>query len=158
GFTPATAARCLVGLLALGIVVALGPGRFLMAAASNTARYLEPAFTIRPALPTYVSTIFTYPQSKYWYGVLIVGWLLGLAIARGRVRLLPAIAAISFATYVVLAIVFLFVPLPWILPIPIYHEQILTQWYVLGAGIGYAALCSAAIEKLSFRAKSKLAG
>jgi hypothetical protein len=158
GFKLATAARCLVGLLALAIVFALGPGRFLLAMATNTSRYLEPEFTTRPGVPDYVSTIFQYSQSKYCYGVLIVGWLLGLALVRGRARLLPIIAVVSFATQFLASIVFLFVAIPWSLPIPIYYEEAFMPWYVIGAGVGYAALIAAAAEKAWFPLKSRLAG
>ena len=70
GFKGATAARCLTGLLALGIVIALGPGRFLLAMSTNTSRYLEPELNSYPGLPVFTSTI--YPSTpkqnmSIWY-------------------------------------------------------------------------------------------
>jgi hypothetical protein len=144
GLQAATAARWSALILAFGLVYAAGPGRFLFALASNSARYREPALNTYGQVPDMASTVFDYPQTKYVFGVLIIGWGLGLVLSRGRARLLPVVGAVSFAAQLLFTIVFLFADVRWVLPPPVYYQMALTPFYVLGAGVGYAELLSRA--------------
>lgn len=120
---------------------------------TDTSRYLETAFNTYPQLPGFASTIFDYPQAKYEYAILIVGWSLGLALCRGRVRLLPLVATVAFAVQLIFAAFFLLADVRWVLPAPTYYQLVFTGWYMVGAGIGYGALLSGALRVFSSAAQ-----
>jgi hypothetical protein len=156
GLKAATAARCLVLLLALGLVYGLGPGRFLVAMAENTSRYLEPKLNTYAQIPVLASSVFNYTETKYVFAILILGWVLGLSFSSGRVRLLPIVAALSFAAQLVFIVIFLFADIRWILPPPSYYQMVFTPFYVIGAGVGYAALLSTVVAWVSRQRKPNL--
>ncbi len=139
GLRPATAARWLALLLALAIVYASGPGRFLLLMSLDTSRYVETALNTYSQVPLYASSVFQYLGVEYIYAFMMIGWVLGLALCRGRARLLPIVAAITFAVDVIFTAVFLLANVRWIIPLPLYYQMTFIPWQVLGAGVGYGA-------------------
>ncbi len=139
GLRPATAARCVTLLLALVLVYAAGPGRYVLTMSHNTSRYIETALTMYPQIPLFASSIFLYSGGRSVYAFMMVGWGLGLVLCRGRVRLLPIVAILAFAAQVILTAFFLLADVRWIIPIPASFQTGFTPWYVIGAGVGYGA-------------------
>ncbi len=139
GLRPATAARWFSLLLALAIVYATGPGRFLLLMSLDTSRYVESALNTYWQVPLYASSVFEYAGVKYIYAFMMIGWVLGLALCRGRARLLPIVAAITLAVDVIITAVFLLANVRWIIPLPLYYQMAFIPWQVLGAGMGYGA-------------------
>ncbi len=149
GLRPATAARWLTLLLALALVYAAGPGRYVLAMSHNTSRYIETALNTPPQLPRMASTVFWYSGVKYIYVAMMIGWALGLVFCRGRARLLPIVAAIAFAVQVIFTAFFLLADARWIIPIPLSFQTGFTPWYVMGAGVGYGAALWAIVLAVS---------
>src|SRR5262249_48373391 len=78
------------------------------------------------------------PNTKYFYFACGLGWLLGIALLRGRARLLCLAAAASFVCFLAYSAVYLLLEgAPWTPPIPIYVEQCLLPLYLAAGVVGY---------------------
>src|SRR5262245_13113108 len=113
--------------LALSLVLLIGSGALSYAytLTQYTARVhfsavLERAFSIG-----FGSILFTSANAKFYYLACILGWVVGLAFAAGRVRTLIAAGMIAFMFYCFYAAAFLLLPVTWWLPLPLYVEHCL---------------------------------
>src|SRR5215467_4944265 len=72
------------------------------------------------------------------YGLCVLGWVLGLLFARGRVRVLAVAGLLSFVFIVAYSATFLLM-LKWWLPLPLYIEHSLFPLFTTAAIAGYWA-------------------
>jgi len=143
-----------VGALACcgALLLASGAADYLHTLSQYTVRVQYPALVDRPRAFELVSAL-TYsvnanaPQfMKYFYLTFMLGCLLGLLALRGRGRLLPLAALMSFFVYVAYSTVYLLLlKAVWVPPIPIYFEQSLCALYISGAAAGYWGALQAGI-------------
>jgi hypothetical protein len=89
------------------------------------------------------SIMFISPKTAgSYYGICALGWLLGILLASGRVRLLAITGFISFAILVGYSATFLLMR-KWWLPLPLYVEHSLFPLFTIATIAGYwAALCA----------------
>jgi hypothetical protein len=73
-----------------------------------------------------------------YYSICALGWLLGMLLARGRVRVLVTAGLISFVILVAYSTTFLLM-LKWWLPLPLYIEHSLFPLFTIAAIAGYWA-------------------
>ena len=73
-----------------------------------------------------------------YYGLCVLGWLLGILFARGRVRVLAVAGLLSFVFIVAYGATFLLM-LKWWLPLPLYVEHSLFPLFTTAAIAGYWA-------------------
>lgn len=122
------------------ILYALGVVDYVLAMDHYTARYYLREEFFRPQVPDFVSTLFDFPNAGASYAFLILGWMAGLFLCRGRQRLIPVMAALNFTWLVAYSSAYLFGTLHWFAPIPVYVEEYTIHIAGLGAVIGWAAL------------------
>src|SRR5262245_689482 len=92
------------------------------------------------------SIVFISPKTAgSYYGLCAVGWLLGLLLARGRVRVLAIVGLASFATVVVYSTTYLLMRNSWLL-LPVYVEHCLFPLFTMAAMAGYWAAGVAAFK------------
>jgi hypothetical protein len=92
------------------------------------------------------SIVFISPKTAgSYYGLCAVGWLLGLLLARGRVRVLAIVGLVSFATVVVYSTTYLLIHKWWLL-LPLYVEHCLFPLFTMAAMAGYWAAGVAAFK------------
>jgi len=73
-----------------------------------------------------------------YYGICVLGWLLGILFAHGRVRVLAVAGLLSFVFIVAYGATFLLM-LKWWLPLPLYVEHSLFPLFTTAAIAGYWA-------------------
>jgi hypothetical protein len=83
------------------------------------------------------SILFTSPNAKYYYGLCILGWTIGIISARGRVRVLVATGAAAFGFYLLYTFGFVLLDVNWWLPLPFYVEHCLAYLFMPSAIAGY---------------------
>src|SRR5262249_48989253 len=87
--------------------------------------------------PTLASIVFISPRTAGgYYGICALGWLLGILLASGRVRVLVMAGLMSFAFIVAYSATFLLM-LTWWLPLPLYVEHSLFPLFTTAAIAGY---------------------
>jgi hypothetical protein len=135
-------------LACCGIMLFLaGALGYLRTLSQYTARVQFPAVADRPRMVEFVSTAFISPGTKYFYLACALGWLLGLALLRGRPRLLCLAAAATFLCYVAYGVVYLLLEgVPWMPPIPTYVEQCVFPLYLAAGVAGYWGAMRAAAQ------------
>jgi hypothetical protein len=128
------------------LLVITGAASYLYTISQYTSRVQFPELVDRPRSLALATTLAYSPNMKTFYLTCALGWLLGLVMSRGRLRLLAAAAAASFGAYVVYSVIYLLLlNAVWVPPIPTYLEQSLWVLYVAGAVAGYwSALQTAA--------------
>ena len=90
------------------------------------------------------SIVFISPETAgSYYGICALGWLLGIVLARGRVRILAVAGLASFVFIVAYGATFLLM-LKWWLPLPLYVEHSLLPLFTTAAIAGYWAALRAA--------------
>jgi hypothetical protein len=131
-----------------GMVLFLaGALEYLRTLSQYTARVQFPAVADRPHLFAYVSTAFTSPITEYLYLSCTLGWLLGIALLRGRTRWLCLAAAATFLGYIAYSALYLLLEgVPWTPPIPSYVEQCVFPLYVAAGVAGYWGAVGAAAQ------------
>jgi len=98
---------------------------------SDTLAYVPQAFL--------ASIVFISPKTAGpYYVICALGWLLGMLLARGRVRVLVIAGLISFAILVAYSATFLLM-LKWWWPLPLYIEHSLFPLFTTAAIAGYRA-------------------
>jgi hypothetical protein len=132
-------------LACCGIVLFLaGALEYLRTLSQYTARVQFPAVADRPRMVEFVSAAFISPSAKYFYLVGALGWLLGIALLRGRTRSLCLAAAATFLCYMAYSAVYLLLEgAPWMPPIPTYVEQCVLPLYLVAGVAGYWAVFNA---------------
>src|SRR5215510_14817326 len=85
------------------------------------------------------SIVFISPETAgSYYGICALGWLLGILLARGRMRVLAVAGLASFVFIVAYGTTFLLM-LKWWLPLPLYVEHSLFPLFTTAAVAGYWA-------------------
>jgi hypothetical protein len=83
------------------------------------------------------SIVFISPETAgSYYGICALGWLLGILLASGRVRVLAVAGLVSFAFIVAYSATFLLMR-KWWLPLPLYVEHSLFPLFTTAAIAGY---------------------
>jgi hypothetical protein len=135
-------------LAGCGIVLFLvGALEYLRTLSQYTARVQFPAVGDRLRMVEFVSTAFISPSTKYFYLMCALGWLLGIALLRGRTRSLCLAAAATFLCYVAYGAVYLLLEgAPWMPPLPSYVEQCVVPLYLAAGVAGYWGAVRAAVQ------------
>src|SRR5438132_14212578 len=81
--------------------------------------------------------LFFSPNAKYFYGLCILGWAIGLILARGRVRVFVATGVAAFGYYLLYMMAFILLDVIWWLPIPFDIEHSLAYLFIASAVAGY---------------------
>ena len=81
--------------------------------------------------------LFFSPNAKYFYGLCILGWAIGLIFARGRVRVLVVTGVAAFGYYLLYMMAFVLLDVTWWLPMPVYIEHCLAYLFIASAVAGY---------------------
>src|SRR5262249_14377774 len=129
---------CLVLLLSIG---AIG---YVHTLTQYSARvWFSDALAYVPQ-PFLASIVFISPKTAgSYYGICAVGWLLGILLASGRVRVLAVAGLVSFAFIVAYSATFVLMR-KWWLPLPLYVEHSLFPLFTTAAIAGYWAALRAA--------------
>jgi hypothetical protein len=130
----------IVRCAALGICFAFllmsGALLYLYTLTQYTARVYFSALLERPFAPSYVSMLLSSPYAKYFYGPCVVGWMMGVVFAVGRVRVLVAAGLAAFLFFLVYAVAFVLLDVAWWLPLPFYVEHSLAPLFMVSAFAG----------------------
>ena len=109
---------------------------YLYTLTQYTARVYFSALLERPFAPSYVSMLLSSPYAKYFYGPCVVGWMMGVVFAVGRVRVLVAAGLAAFVFFLVYAVAFMLLDVAWWLPLPFYVEHSLAPLFMVSAFAG----------------------
>jgi hypothetical protein len=130
----------LIRCAALGITLALllvsGALLYVYTLTQYTSRVFFPALMERPFAPSYASILFTSPNGKYLYGLCLLGWVVGLVSAAGRVRVLVVAGSAAFAFFVLYLLAYMLLDVTWWLPLPFYVEHCLAPLFMVSAFAG----------------------
>jgi hypothetical protein len=131
------ALRCAALAVTLALLALSGPLPYAYTLTQSTARVYFSEVSERPFIIGYGSILLISPNAKYYYGLCIVGWAIGLIFARGRVRVLVAAGTAAFGFYALYALAFLLLDVTWWLPMPVYIEHCLAYLFIASAVAGY---------------------
>jgi hypothetical protein len=130
----------LIRCAALGVTLALllvsGALLYVYTLTQYTARVFFPALMERPFAPSYASILFSSPNGKYLYGLCLLGWVVGLVSAAGRVRVLVVAGSVAFAFFVLYLLAYMLLDVTWWLPLPFYVEHSLAPLFMVSAFAG----------------------
>jgi hypothetical protein len=130
----------LIRCAALGITLALllvsGALLYVYTLTQYTSRVFFPALMERPFAPSYASILFTSPNGKYLYGLCLLGWIVGLVSAAGRVRVLVVAGLAAFAFFLLYLLAYMLLDVTWWLPLPFYVEHGLAPLFMVSAFAG----------------------
>jgi hypothetical protein len=130
----------LIRCAALGVTLALllvsGALLYVYTLTQYTSRVFFPALMERPFAPSYASILFTSPNGKYLYGLCLLGWVVGLVSAAGRVRVLVVAGLAAFAFFVLYLLAYMLLDVTWWLPLPFYVEHSLAPLFMVSAFAG----------------------
>jgi len=129
--------RCAALAVTLALLILSGPLLYAYTLTQSTARVYFSEAAVRAHSIGYGSILLVSPNAKYFYGLCILGWALGLVLARGRVRVLVAAGTAAFGLYVLYALAYLLLNVNWWLPIPVYIEHCLPYLLMASAVAGY---------------------
>jgi len=139
--SPLNARGILVRLAALGCCAALlflvGALEYAYTLSQYTARVQFSDLLHRVPSPQLASLLFAKPVAVHYYGVCLLGWILGFLILRERPRTLAVAGLVTFACFLAYAAAFLLLPGHWWLPLPIYVEHCLFPLFTTSAVAGY---------------------
>jgi hypothetical protein len=120
------------------VLVVSGVAEYLYTLSQYTFRVQFPAVVDRERTLALATAAAYSPNMMPVYGVCALGWLLGLLMGRGRMRVVAAAAAASFVVFVAYCAVYLLLlNAVWVPPIPFYIEHSLFALYIAGAVAGY---------------------
>ena len=132
------ALRCAALGCCLVLIVVSGAASYLYTLSQYTARVQFAEALDRVRGPELVSTLSFSWSTKYIYLACAIGWLLGLALLRGRPRGLVVAAIATFVAWLAYSIIYLLLlNAPWVLPIPRYLEHGVFALYLAAAIAGY---------------------
>jgi hypothetical protein len=129
--------RCAALAVTLALLTLSGPLLYAYTLTQSTTRVYFSEAAVRAQSIGYGSILFTSPNAKYFYGLCILGWAIGLMLARGRVRVLVAAGTAAFGFYVLYALAYLLLDVTWWLPLPVYVEHCLPYVFLASAVAGY---------------------
>jgi hypothetical protein len=142
-------ARCAVLGGCVVVLLLSGALEYVYTLSQYTSRVQFSQVLGRPRLPDHASILFTSWAAKYFYGVCVLGWLLGLWLQRGRARTLALAGAVSGAASLAYGAAYLLLDGTWSLPRPNLIEHALFPLFVTAAIAGYWG----ALEALAARAR-----
>ena len=128
--------RCAALGLTLALLLVSGALLYVYTLTQYTSRVFFPARMERPFAPGYASMLFTSPNGKYLYGLCLLGWVVGLASAAGRVRVLVVAGSAAFAFFVLYLLAYMVLDVTWWLPLPLYVEHSLAPLFMVSAFAG----------------------
>src|SRR5712664_401522 len=153
------ALRCAALAVTLALLILSGPLLYAYTLTQSTARVYFSAVSERGFSIGYASMLFFSPNAKYYYGLCILGWAIGLILARGRVRVLVATGVAAFGYYLLYMMAFVLLDVTWWLPIPFDIEHCLAYLFIASAVAGYwSALRSIATFERSSAGLEPLGG
>src|SRR5262245_9555001 len=130
----------LIRCAALGVTLALllvsDAFLYVYTLTQYTSRVFFPTLMERPFAPSYASILFTSPNGKYFYGLCLLGWIVGLVSAAGRVRVLVVAGSAAFAFFVLYVLAYMLLDVTWWLPLPFYVEHSLAPLFMVSAFAG----------------------
>jgi hypothetical protein len=129
--------RCGVLAITVALLAVSGPLLYAYTLTQSTARVFFSEASERGFNFVYGSTVFISPNAKYFYGLCILGWALGLALARGRVRVLVMAGLAAFGFYFLYLMAFVLLDVVWWLPVPFNIEHSLAYLFIASAVAGY---------------------
>jgi hypothetical protein len=140
---------------AAGALAAAGPLGFLSAVARYTARVQFPA-EVHGEVPGPAFALFPFGnRSQLAFALfLAVGLLAAVVLARGRRRLLAAVALAHLGLVAAAGAAYLHAWIPWRYPLPLYLELPSLPVYVVGAVCGFTALGAGASRALPPRGRA----
>jgi len=126
-----------------------GALEYVYSLSQYTARVQFPDLLQRLRLPTTASAVFNSKYAKYFYWSCVPGWALGIALLRGRPRILVLAAAVSALSLLAYSAAYLHLEGNWWLPLPVYIEHALFALFWTAAIAGYWG----GLEALAARAR-----
>src|SRR5258708_2210576 len=133
----AIALRCAALAITLALLILSGPLLYAYTLTQSTARVFFSEVSERVFSIGYASMLFFSPNAKYFYGLCILGWAIGLILARGRVRVLVVTGVAAFGYYLLYMMAFVLLDVTWWLPIPFDIEHSLAYLFIASAVAGY---------------------
>src|SRR6266851_9911033 len=110
--------RCAVLAATVVLLAVSGPLLYSYTLTQSTARVFFSEASERTFSFGYGSTVFISPNAKYFYGLCILGWAIGLALASGRVRVFVAAGVAAFSFYLLYLMAYVLLHVVWWLPVP----------------------------------------
>jgi hypothetical protein len=130
--------RCAALGISLAVLLATGALLYGYTLSQYTSRVFFPGLPgmERPFAASYVSILFSSPNAKYFYGLCLLGWIIGPVFAVGRGRVLVVAGAAAFIFFVLYALAYTVLDVTWWLPLPFYVEYCLTPLFIVSAFAG----------------------
>jgi len=128
--------RCAALGVSLALMVVSGALLYVYTLTQYTSRVYFSDLVERAFAPSYVSILFSSPYAKYYYGLCILGWAIGLVFAVGRVRVLVVAGSAAFAFLALYMLAYLLLDMTWWLPLPFYVEHSLFPLLMVSAFAG----------------------
>jgi hypothetical protein len=129
--------RCLALGVSLALMLVSGALLYVYTLTQYTSRVYFSDLVERAFAPSYVSTLFSSPYAKYYYGLCILGWAIGLVFTVGRVRVLVVAGSAAFVFLVFYMLAYLLLDITWWLPLPFYVEHSLFPLLMVSAFAGF---------------------
>jgi hypothetical protein len=131
----ATLIRCAALGVSLALLLVSGAFLYVYTLTQYTSRVFFPALE-RPFAPSYASILFSSPNGKYFYGLCVLGWIVGLVYAAGRIRVLVVAGSAAFGFFVSYVLAYMLLDVTWWLPLPFYVEHSLAPLFMVSAFAG----------------------
>jgi hypothetical protein len=129
--------RCAVLGGCVAVLLLSGALEYVYSLSQYTARVQFPELLRRPRALETTSVFFLSKYAKYFYWSCVPGWVLGIWLLRGRLRILVLAAAVSALSFVAYSTAYLYLKGNWWLPVPIYIEHALFALFWTAAIAGY---------------------
>jgi hypothetical protein len=129
--------RCAALGVGFALLLVSGPLLYAYTLSQYTSRVFFSTLLERTFAPVYASIFFSSPNAKYYYGLCVLGWGVGLVSAAGRVRLLVVAGSAAFAFYVLYVLAYILPDVTWWLPLPFYVEHSLAPLFMVSAFAGF---------------------
>jgi hypothetical protein len=129
--------RCAALVISFALLLGSGALLYIYTLTQYTARVYFSALLERRFAPSYVSILLSSPYGKYYYELCILGWVIGLVSAVGRVRVLVVTGSAAFISFLFYAVAFVLLDVNWWLPLPFYVEHSLAPLFMVSAVAGY---------------------
>src|SRR5262249_60593552 len=97
------------------------------------SRVFFPVLMERPFAPSYASILFSSPNGKYFYGLCVLGWIVGFVYAAGRIRVLVVAGSAAFAFFVLYVLAYMLLDVTWWLPLPFFFVHSLAPLFLMSA-------------------------
>jgi hypothetical protein len=129
--------RCAVLGGCVAVLLLSGALEYVYSLSQYTARVQFPDLLQRPRALVTTSVVFLSKYAKYFYWSCVPGWVLGIWLLRGRLRIFVLAAAVSALSFVAYSTAYLYLEGNWWLPVPIYIEHALFALFWTAAIAGY---------------------